>query len=321
MDDLTIEQYRKNLAQAVASVKSPREYRQVCATYLPLLKLTCPPSGTGVHQWLARAAYTLLHFPFDYLSVNEVGELLAEAALFRGRKPKAHEIENAIQLVLGTDAAIGPFKRRPVVVVDKRLEREAAGWQTGDVDSAVEALYGESRIGAPWALPTYEILCSLFPVRTRLSFNHTKYNGDVMRLCPKLERFFARWKVPEWVVPSVPVRRTDRYNHRAIGDFDNWSYQVTEFDTGSLDEQARKIFWMRRRPEALPLRLVCWSGGKSLQAWWDVRNEPEERREAFFRLATSIGADPAHATINQLVRTPNAIRRETHKRQSVIYLL
>jgi hypothetical protein len=67
--------------------------------------------------------------------------------------------------------------------------------------------------------------------------------------------------------------------------------------------------------------MVLLTGRRGFHAWWDVREFSGEQREEFFALAVSIGADPAHQSINQLVRTPGAVRHDTMKKQAVIYLL
>jgi hypothetical protein len=315
---MEITEFTEKLSRWQATVKSPDDNLALPGLIEDLLS-TCPKAGNGCHYWFAKAAYRLARWPFK-LPAQEIHDLLEKAALANGRKPKDREIEDAIDFVLGGGSSKGPkrttgVRRRKDKVrlkLDPQLERKARLYR----EKGQQELYSRSAVRKPWRLSPFEVLRHLFPVETKLATNYDVRHGNVVWLKEKAASYFER----QWIVPNIPVRRSSLFSHRRKADFDSWSYQVTEFDKGSRDQQASKILWLRDRKGSPPLRLVVWSGGKSLHAWWDVDEMPNNRRERFLNVALSIGADPAHKTINQLARMPNAIRPEKQKRQSVIYL-
>ena len=173
---------------------------------------------------------------------------------------------------------------------------------------------GQAPSSNPGGCHPFRVLLPLFAVDAPLAMNYDEQNGNVVKL---RARNAKRFEAAQFMVPHVWT--SNGHSRRLQTNFQRWCYQVTEFDSGTLDQQAAKILWLAQR-SSLPLAMVLWSGGKSLHAWWDSRSASDGGRAAVSDLAISIGADPAHKTINQLVRVPNAIRKEKQKRQSVIYL-
>jgi hypothetical protein len=94
------------------------------------------------------------------------------------------------------------------------------------------------------------------------------------------------------------------------------TYQVVEFDRGTLDEQAKIHLHLLHFAK---LRLVVFSGNKSLHGWYDVRSMGPEEITRFRRYVAALGADKATFTPCQLVRTPNA-RRDNGAIQTVLFL-
>lgn len=123
----------------------------------------------------------------------------------------------------------------------------------------------------------------------------------------------------------VPNPMSSRYGHtkdgrlsvRCLENVGHLDYQVIEFDFGTLDEQSRLIRHLQSF--GVQLRMVVFSGNKSLHSWWDVSNWPVFNLQRFQDYAAFIGADPATFSPCQLVRTPNAMR-DNAALQKVIYL-
>ena len=124
----------------------------------------------------------------------------------------------------------------------------------------------------------------------------------------------------------VPSPMNARYGHtkgegrqtvRSLENVGPRMHVVVEFDTGSLDEQAALILHLAQY--CLPLRMVIFSGGKSLHAWFDVRGFCDESVQLFLRYAAWVGADTATFSPVQLVRMPN-VEREPGRMQEVLYL-
>jgi hypothetical protein len=89
-----------------------------------------------------------------------------------------------------------------------------------------------------------------------------------------------------------------------------------EKDGRSIHDASSALIW--HLTEYAPLTLVVFSGGKSLQAWFNVAGQPESLVYKFFAYAVGLGADPMTWVKCQLVRTPAAIR-SNGKRQRVDY--
>lgn len=134
------------------------------------------------------------------------------------------------------------------------------------------------------------------------------------------EYFRGREEEYQFIVPNAMSARmglTDsgRPSIRCNANTGPVMYQVIEFDTGTLGEQAKLLMHLAKFAR---LRLVVFSGGKSLHGWYDVRPFARGELERFRRFAASLGADRAMFTPCQLARTPNA-RRDTGVTQEVVF--
>jgi hypothetical protein len=118
-------------------------------------------------------------------------------------------------------------------------------------------------------------------------------------------------------------------------------YQVIEFDFNEKDKNGNDTVWtpiIGRRRESditvldacaalilhlakrLPtLAVVCFSGGKSLHAWFRVLELTDTDQWDFMRYAVSLGADRATWNEAQLVRIPDGLRANG-PRQTCYYL-
>jgi hypothetical protein len=89
---------------------------------------------------------------------------------------------------------------------------------------------------------------------------------------------------------------------------------VVEFDDGAtLDEQAARHIWLS---ELRDLRMVVFSGSKSLHGWYRARDEQSDRQ--FMEHAVRLGADAKTWLRSQFVRLPNG-RREDGTTQQVYF--
>jgi hypothetical protein len=134
------------------------------------------------------------------------------------------------------------------------------------------------------------------------------------------EYFRGREEEYQFIVPNAMSSRrglTDegRLSRRCNANTGPVVYQVIEFDTGTLDEQAKLLMHLAKFAR---LRLVVFSGGKSLHGWYDVRRFTDAKLERFRGRAVSLGADRAMFTPCQLARTPHA-RRDTGVTQEVVF--
>jgi hypothetical protein len=95
-------------------------------------------------------------------------------------------------------------------------------------------------------------------------------------------------------------------------------YVVFETDEmeGNFDGQAGLI---DRLAEELPLKMVCWSGNKSLHAFFDANIPNKNRIQDFHDLVITLGGDRAVLRAAQMVRCPWGTNSKTGKIQKVIF--
>ena len=170
------------------------------------------------------------------------------------------------------------------------------------------------------ALSTEVILDLLYPDDPWLCI------GKTLKYCPtRTLKFWRKEKLDDYqfIVPNPmtgPKGITKRGNlsSRTNSNTDQRRYLVTDFDQGTLDQQAAIIWYLQDYAE---LTLVMFTGGKGLHAWFNVYNYPEEDVKWFFQYAVSVWADRKMWTPCQLARLPDGLRRDGKKaaRQSVFY--
>lgn len=95
---------------------------------------------------------------------------------------------------------------------------------------------------------------------------------------------------------------------------------IIEFDSGTLEDQSKLLWWLSRIGEEWELALIVYSGGKSLHGWFSCVGR-EERGEIFkfFRLATTLGCDKMMRSSVQYTRVPLGTNQKTGQRQSILH--
>lgn len=71
--------------------------------------------------------------------------------------------------------------------------------------------------------------------------------------------------------------------------------------------------------KSIPLKMVCFSGNKSLHAWFDISAVRQDLIQNFITLCVQVAADPMTLRKAQVVRTPWAIRADNGRTQKTIY--
>jgi hypothetical protein len=121
----------------------------------------------------------------------------------------------------------------------------------------------------------------------------------------------------QYICPN-PLKGLDR--GRCLDNILSRKFVVFESDhpniAGNWDIQAGLI---DRLAKDMPLRMIVWSGNKSLHAWFQVEGREERKVYKFLNLATMLGADSASLRPSQLVRMPWGKRTDNNKVQKVIY--
>jgi hypothetical protein len=172
------------------------------------------------------------------------------------------------------------------------------------VKSCQDFLYGDK---------TGELLLDLFEPDEWISIAKNPFDsaGSVKTAlewsaCPDLAEY-------QFICPNVFKPQADsRRSVHAAG----WRYVVHEMDDADVtfDQQVGPILALGK---VLPLKLVTFSAGKSLHAWYSLAGQPHKARE-FLDASQRLGGDPAFERFTQLSRLPGGFRPGKGK-QTILY--
>lgn len=267
------------------------------ATLLPPRIKDCPSSGTGVHKWIFHAACVLDKAGFADADIEEwIGK-------HSTRSLQPGEVRNALKTIRNSIVTVRPRWPFPNPIDTKRIANLGGG---------MDALVDSSPVRCARAEEALEQL----------------FEGDPLLCCGLNSREFAtkprtRWDTPDRLQFVVPSPMSDKWGETQAGKRSQHTlsntgprhYLVVEFDEGTHDSHASLIQHLALHA---PLCMAVDSGGKSIHAWFDVRERSEVSTRKFFQLACQLGADPATWTRSQFVRMPNG-RRANGKLQQIIH--
>lgn len=282
--------------------------------FLQDLIAAVPQSGSGVHAWLYKVSRQL----HAHRDTEDIIALLTAAADGCGRHVPEREIRAAVEDAKAT--AWEPKGSGP-----RDISRPVPKWPGVDEQAVANILSAptslndlressptscNSEVDAEWyadeLFPGNPLLC--------VGADNSKF-GTAPR-----EAFRGKLSKLTLIVPSpmsALTGHTKSEGKESAHTLENTGprkYLVTEFDSGSRDEQTTIITHLAA---FAPLVMVLSSAGKSLHAWWHACDE--SRLSTFFRYAVSLGADPATWTRSQFVRLPEGWRTDKRARQSVYY--
>jgi hypothetical protein len=274
-----------------------------------------PRHGEGVHQWLFKIARQL----HAHRSEADIHDLLSAAVDGCGRHVPASEITEAVEAARGcawrpTGGSGTPSKSAPKwPAQDKEgIERTAAS-----DPNALDKLRDSSPVKVSPGLHDSECLLErLFPGNPLVCVG---YSAREFFTAPR-DSFKGKLASFQFLTPSPMsalegVTKDGKPSAHCLDNTGARFYLVVECDQGDRDTQAAVIRYLAT---LAPLAMVVDSGGKSLHSWFHCRGQSEDRLLAFFRLAVSLGGDPATWTRSQFVRMPLAMR-DNGKLQAVHY--
>jgi hypothetical protein len=225
-----------------------------------------------------------------------------------GRFTPDREILSAIQYAYEVTPSTGTARVRPWPVPNKTLQAECRRlskrreWSLERLReaSALEAAEAE-QTPPQWFL---KHLLGEDPMIC-VGVGVAKFETEQMRYFTE-----SQLKVYEFVVPNAMSalegkRKSD--GEMSAHTLDNTGPRqniVVEFDDGAtLDEQAARHIWLS---EFRDLRMVVFSGSKSLHGWYRATDEASDRK--FMEEAVRLGGDPKTWLKSQFVRMPNGQR-------------
>lgn len=261
-----------------------------------------------IYHWACLLREDGVSHPRAYRIIRQMVDAVREE---NARFTPDREILSAIQYAYEVTPSTGTERVRPWPVPNRTLQAECKrlsarrGW-------SLEALRESSALDAKTADETSpdwflkHLLGDGMDVLICVGTGVAKFKTEL------LYTFGARLLMFEFVVPnamSAPVgkRKSDgQYSAHTLDNTGPRQNIVVEFDDGaSLDEQAARHIWLS---EFRKLRLVVFSGSKSLHGWYEAQNEADDRK--FMEEAVRLGGDPKTWLRSQFVRLPNGQRED-----------
>jgi hypothetical protein len=282
--------------------------------FLEQMLRTPPRAGDGVHGWLFRVARQL----HAHLPAGEIVSLLESRVANCGRFVPRNEIVDAVKNSLGCAWEPGreaqSFQSAPKWPAVNQEQREAIIRDGGGLVDLWEL--SNPRIDDEEA-HTEEIVDRLFRGNVLLCCGRSKTDFDTK---PR-EDWRGELSRLQFIVPSAMSAITGktkagRESKHTLNNTGPRRFLVCEFDQGSLDDHAALL---RHLGGYAALVCALHSGGKSLQGWFFVHGQTEEKVLRFFRYAKSLGADPQMWTPSQVCRMPDGLRNNG-ARERVFFL-
>jgi hypothetical protein len=277
-----------------------------------------PPHRSGVHQWLFKVSRQL----HAHRDERTIVELLTAAVDGCGRHVPQSEILAAVKNSKGCawrpngtswTGTVGPAQKWPEENQIKRhIAIESAGIKLAGLRDASPIACPHDLVDAEYFVdalfPGNPLLCVGYSSRVFYTKARESFRGSLGEMA---------LIVPSPMSALVGKRKVDgKESAHTLENTGKRHYLVTEFDSGTKDEQSALIWHLR---QFAPLVLVLSSGGKSLHAWWHCDGIDECVTMRFMRYAVSIGADKATWTRSQFVRLPQGWRADRGKRQEVYF--
>lgn len=314
-----------------ASYSTPKSIPNSTIPRLPkwlAAKVVNPPkAGSGVHRWLFTISLQL----HGHLSSDEIERELATAVSQCGREVDNREIRDAVDAAAQLKktprlskglasvkhpsstyacrsrqkwSSVNSLERLRIISENPMTEPQLSSYSPVGID--------EDQPSMKWFLQ------QLFPPDCLLCVGVSCrgfWTSSMQRLID------SNLGGTELIVPSpmTAIHGLTKKEKRSMHTLANTGprrYLVTEFDSGTPDEQSAIIWHLRKYA---PLVMVLRSGGKSLHGWWACVGVDEAKLLEFFRYAVSLGADPATWTRSQFVRIPQGWRADKQALQQVLY--
>lgn len=264
--------------------------------------------GKGYNDQIGMAAWAMKQLNVPPQQAVEM--IRAASQTVTRREPGRGEIERWVNKVYQSQATLRPYDQpKTGIRVEQKLIDEFAS--KGSINRLRER---SARI----PLEPKEILANLYEPDTLLHL--TPHWGQ-----PKDVKTCAEWITSDLSEKQFicPAHLKSRELGRCIDNVMHRHFLVYESDRPGLasnwDGQAGCI---ERLMKDMPLRLIVWSGSKSLHAWFDISTRRKDHVQDFIGTCIKLGADPAALRPAQLVRMPYGIRKEYGKQpknQKVIF--
>lgn len=260
--------------------------------------------GFGYHMAIMKASNIM---KFMNIPAGKACEILHDASgLVDRRNLQTNEIENAVQYVY--DQPSDMFQGEHFVKEQPSMDKDliARVGEAGSIDELRSESSDIPGIGI-------NILTKLYSDSDIIHIAEDVFMGK--------QKAIDQWTSMgldkmQYICPN-PLKKAEE--SRVMMNIKERRYMVFESDIPELesnwDAQAGVINKLRT---ILDLKMVVWSGNKSLHAWFDCRNQAESQIHRFNNMAIKLGADQLTLRMTQLVRMPWG-KRDNGKIQKVIF--
>ena len=265
---------------------------------------------TQIYHWACLLRDDGMAHPWAYRVIRNMVDAVREDT---GRFTPDREILSAIQYAYEVTPSTGTARTRPWPVPNRTLQAECRRLSKRR-EWSLERLRGASALEVNWEDEKW--VAELSPDW----FLDAVLGGGDPLVCvgmgvakfetAPLSTFRGQLHLWEFVVPNAMSalegkRKSD--GELSAHTLDNTGPRqniVVEFDDGAtLDEQAARHIWLS---EFRNLRMVVFSGSKSLHGWYQATDEASDRK--FMEEAVRLGGDPKTWLKSQFVRMPNGQR-------------
>ncbi len=263
--------------------------------------------------WLRRHQYTGFH-DFQRSLTIQIARLepdpdkavaLAHQALakFSRRPPQAREVENlmrgAYDVLDGKVTSSRPPDSSAPPCPD--LQTKFAG-KAGDFER-LKLKSSQAHFDSPG-----RILSTLFRPEDHVAVGRDKNGCEIYPVASLPDLSAYQFVLPVAMRPGATDRKAASILERR--------YYVHEFDPAGDPDFDLQAGYVMKLAEEFDLRLVVFSGGKSLHAWFTA--DPA-RESQFFRLSQTLGGDSGMALPTQFCRLPLGFRPGGGLQQVVFY--
>jgi hypothetical protein len=259
-----------------------------------------------IYHWACLLRDDGMSHVWAYRTIRQMVDAVREE---NARFTPDREILSAIQYAYEVTPSTGTERVRPWPVPNKTLQAEcrrlskARGWTLEALREASALTVKDALEAEPWFF-----LAALVGQGALVCIGQGVAKFETL----PLEEVRSELRLWEFIVPNAMSavegkRKSD--GELSAHTLDNTGPRqnvVVEFDDGATpDEQAARHIWLS---DFRKLRLVVFSGSKSLHGWYEAQGEAEDRK--FMEEAVRLGGDPKTWLRSQFVRLPNGQRED-----------
>ena len=268
-----------------------------------LLSKKVEEEALGYHDQMIRICGLLKN---EGVSPQDCADLMFKASeSVARRKVRTGEIENVVRWVYQNPDNSAGVKSRKV----NRLKRNQHTIDAWSAKGSIKSLMAKSD-----SIPTdpSEILKLLYADQDLLHLSPDIFHDKIMECKEWVNGDLAKMQY------LCPCKFKGKEKGRLAENVAERSFIVFETDErpNDWDGQAGLI---ERLAKELPLRMVLWSGNKSLHAWFDSNDSNKDQVEQFHKMVVTLGGDRAVLRAAQMVRFPHGKNSKTGKKQEVVY--